>query len=64
MKIAKEETAQKMVIVAKEKESADVLKEAIAKEEAIVTAAVDEANAIKNECDEDLNKALPTLYAA
>jgi hypothetical protein len=32
------------------KADADVLKEAIQKEEAIVKTAVDEANAIKNDC--------------
>ena len=53
-----------MLEVEKEKESADVLKEAISKEEVIVQKAVDEANEIKMDCEKDLSEALPALEAA
>ena len=53
-----------MVEVAKEKEAADILKEAIGKEEAIVSTAVNEANLIKSECEADLAEAMPALLAA
>ena len=53
-----------MIEVAKEKEAADVLKEAIGKEEAIVSTAVNEANLIKSECEADLAEAMPALLAA
>jgi dynein heavy chain len=48
--VAKEETEKKIVVVSKEKELADVLKGSISEEEAIVTLAVNEANAIKDDC--------------
>ena len=57
-------TEVKMVEVAKEKEAADILKEAIGKEEAIVSTAVNEANLIKSECEADLAEAMPALLAA
>ena len=53
-----------MLEVEKEKEGADVLKEAISKEEAIVQKAVDEANEIKLDCEKDLAEALPALENA
>lgn len=53
-----------MVIVAKEKASADVLAEGIQKEEAVVQIAVNEANAIKFDCEADLAEALPLLEAS
>lgn len=43
-----------MVDVEREKKDADILKENISGEEAIVQTAVDEANAIKEDCERDL----------
>ena len=52
------------MIVAEEKKIADELAEACGKEEAIVQIAVDEATAIKEDCQKDLDEALPMLIAA
>lgn len=46
------------------KKEADILKEGIQGEEAIVKAAVDEANGIKTECEAELAQAMPALRAA
>ncbi len=62
--VAKEETEKKIVVVSKEKEIADVLKASISEEEAIVNLAVNEANAIKDDCQKDLDEAMPALQAA
>ena len=62
--MAKEETEKKIVIVTKEKESADVLKASIGEEEAIVSVAVNEATKIKTDCQKDLDEAMPALMAA
>lgn len=43
---------------------ADVLKEAISKEEAVVQIAVNEAQTIKDDCQADLDEAMPALNAA
>lgn len=64
LKEAAANTEVKMKEVAVEKASADVLKENIQKEEAIVQVAVNEANAIKEECEKDLAEALPALKSA
>ncbi|EAS00969.2 dynein heavy chain (macronuclear) [Tetrahymena thermophila SB210] len=64
LKQAAEDTKQKMEAVAKEKAVADKLAEGIKMEEATVQLAVDKANAIKEECEKDLNEALPALQAA
>ena len=48
--VAKEETEAKIIIVTKEKGEADVLKASIGEEEAVVSVAVNEANAIKTDC--------------
>ena len=64
LKKAAEMTEIKMVEVAKEKEAADILKEAIGKEEAIVSTAVNEANLIKTDCEADLAEAMPALLSA
>lgn len=64
LKKAAEDTKLKMEVVAKEKASADVLAESISLEEATVQLAVDKANAIKEDCEKDLNEALPALEAA
>lgn len=64
MIVAKEETEKKIIIVTKEKESADVLKISIGEEEAIVSVAVNEATTIKNDCQKDLDEAMPALMAA
>jgi dynein heavy chain, axonemal len=62
--IAKEETEAKIIIVTKEKGEADILKGSIAEEEAIVSVAMNEATAIKNDCQKDLDEAMPALLAA
>lgn len=64
LKKAAEETEEKMKIVAKEKASADILASGIQKEEAVVQIAVNEANAIKEDCEKDLAEAMPALEAA
>lgn len=64
LKVAAENTAVKMLEVEREKNSADILKEGIQKEEAIVKVAVDEANLIKEDCEKELQEALPALMAA
>lgn len=50
--------------VAEKKAEADVLKEAISGEEKIVTEAVNAANSIKEDCNRELEMALPDLRAA
>lgn len=50
-----------MEIVAKEKGIADKLAEGIKMEEATVQLTVDKANVIKEDCEKDLNEALPAL---
>ncbi|EGR31445.1 hypothetical protein IMG5_109350, partial [Ichthyophthirius multifiliis] len=64
LKKAAEDTQQKMEVVSKEKAIADVLAEGIQKEEAVVQIAVNEANAIKEDCENDLAEALPLLEQA
>ena len=44
-----------------QKGEADKIAEVISKEEAVVQVAVDEANAIKEECEKDLAEAMPIL---
>jgi dynein heavy chain len=61
---AKIETEKKIVIVTKEKEIADVLKASISEEEAVVSVAVNEATAIKNDCQKELDEAIPALLSA
>ena len=62
--VAKEETEKKIIIVSKEKEIADVLKSSISAEEEVVIVAVNEATAIKDDCQKDLDEAMPALMAA
>lgn len=62
--VAKEETEKKIIIVSKEKEIADVLKSSISAEEEVVMVAVNEATAIKDDCQKDLDEAMPALMAA
>ena len=64
LKIAAEKTQVKMVEVELEKKQADTLKESISVEESIVQKAVDEANAIKEDCERELADAIPALNAA
>lgn len=64
LKLAAEETEKKMKEVAEQKAKADVLKEAISKEEAIVQTAVNEAQIIKDDCQRDLDEAMPLLKEA
>ena len=64
MKVAAEKTSVKMIEVEREKKQADILKESISIEEAIVQKAVDEANAIKEDCEAELAEAIPALNAA
>ena len=61
LKLAAEETEKKMKEVAVQKGQADILKEAISKEEAIVQTAVNEAQIIKSDCQRDLDEAMPLL---
>ncbi len=64
LKQAAADTEVKMQEVAVEKEEADKLKEVIQGEERIVKTAVDEANAIKEECQAELAEAIPALNEA
>lgn len=64
LKRAAEETAYKMEMVAIQKEEADVIMSQISGEERIVLEAVNEANAIKEDCEKELAIALPKLKAA
>lgn len=61
---AAEDTQLKMQEVEIQKGEADKIAEVISKEEAIVKVAVDEANQIKQECEKDLEEAMPLLLAA
>ena len=61
---AKEETEAKIIVVSKEKEQADALKAVVHEEAEVVQVAVDEATAIKEDCQKDLDKALPALESA
>lgn len=64
LKIAAEETEIKMIKVEKESKEAEILKVEIEKEEAIVQAAVNESNDIKEDCQKDLEEAMPALLMA
>jgi dynein heavy chain len=64
LKKAAEQTEVKMKEVAEKKAEADVLKEAISGEEQIVTTAANAAHAIKEDCNRELELALPDLRAA
>ena len=64
LKLAAEETEKKMKEVAEQKGQADILKAAIGKEEAIVQIAVNEAQIIKDDCQRDLDEAMPLLKEA
>jgi len=52
------------VVVAKETEEADKVKEGVAKEEADAQKIADEASAIKVDCETQLAEAIPALKAA
>ena len=64
IKKAAEDTEIKMVEVADKKGKADEIAEKVGKEEAIVQEAVDKANALKEECEGELAKAMPILEKA
>ena len=64
LKEAAEVTAKKMEQVAIKKEEADQVRAVVSGEEEIAKAAADEANAIKEECERDLEEALPALREA
>ncbi len=53
-----------MVIVSVKKEEADKKKEIVSAEEDIAKKAAAKANAIKTDCEADLEKAKPALLAA
>ena len=59
-----EETAKKLIVVAKETEDADVIKTAVGAEEADASKIAAEANAIKTDCETQLAAAIPALKAA
>lgn len=61
---AAEDTLAKMEQVADQKQEADGIMAQISEEEKVVLAAVNEANAIKQDCERDLAVALPQLRAA
>ena len=58
------ETEEKLVIVTKETEAAQVIKDRVAVDEAAAQKIADEANAIKVDCEEQLAEAIPALKAA
>ena len=64
LKQAAIDTQVKMKEVQENKAEADVLKEGIQGEEKIVQEAVDAANTIKRDCEEQLAQAMPALKAA
>jgi len=64
LKLAAEETEKKMKEVAEQKGQADILKEATSKEESIVQTFVNEAQIIKDDCQKDLDEAMPLLLAS
>jgi len=49
------------VVVERNKAAADIIKETVGKESAIVQLAVDEANVIRQDCQNDLDAAMPLL---
>jgi len=51
-------------VVSKEKEQADQLKAVVLEEADVVQVAVDEATAIKEDCQKELDKAMPALESA
>lgn len=53
-----------MVVVARETEEADKIRESVAGEEAIAQTMADSANAIKEDCEKELAEAMPALKAA
>lgn len=64
LKKAAEDTEIKMEMVKNQKEQADIIMTQISGEEKIVLEAVNEANAIKLDCEKELAIALPQLKAA
>merc|ERR1719506_3001030 len=60
----KVEVSEMMVVIAKDKEDAAVVKEAVTKEEDAAKAKAAEAKLIKDDAQKDLNEALPALDAA
>lgn len=58
------ETEEKLVIVTKETEAADLIKQNVSKEEAEAQKIADEANEIKTDCEQQLAEAIPALKAA
>jgi len=55
---------EQLVVVTREAEAANKIKEALAVEEAAAQKIADGANAIKQDCEEQLAQALPALKAA
>ena len=64
LKKAAEDTALKLQQVTIQKEEADRVKAIVSVDEEAAQRAMDEATAIKEECETELNKALPALRAA
>jgi dynein heavy chain len=64
LKEAAAATQIKMQEVSVQKSAADQLKEVIVGEEQVVQDAVNEANKIKEDCENDLREAMPDLIAA
>ena len=62
--VATEETEQKMVVVSREKEVADGIRAKVAVEEAAAQKQADEANEIREDCQQKLADALPILKEA
>ena len=58
------ETEEKLVIVTKETEAADKIKQAVSIEENDASKIADEANEIKTDCEQQLAEAIPALKAA
>ena len=59
-----EETAKKLIIVTRETEEADKIKDSVSIEEADAQKIASEANEIKTDCETQLAEAIPALKAA
>ena len=58
------EVSEQTIIVQEKTTAAEIVKQGVAKEEAIAQEAADEATAIKTDCENELAKALPALAKA
>ena len=58
------EVGEMMVVVNEESEKTEKVKEVVAADEAVASESANQANAIKQECEEALEEAMPALNDA